>query len=253
MEHKDIESQLQDIGLSKDQAAVYLYLLRNGALSATMLSKRLGITRTLIYKIVDDLSKLGLVTKDESFKVTRFRAEHPFALRKIAEQQRIQAEKTADAIEHTLTPLLSEFNLHSNKPAVHFLEGLEGVREVLEDTLTATECIYMYSDPESLVREVSDINEDYVKRRIKKGVSKKILRKDSELARQHSNTAHELSEIRIVKGAETPEFHSVLNIYDKKVSAITYKDNVFTSFIIHDESLYTMQRFAFEALWNASK
>jgi sugar-specific transcriptional regulator TrmB len=70
MKTTSIEEQLQTIGLSKGQTSVYLYLIHNGQMPANILSRRLGISRTLMYKILDDLIGMSLASKDDSFKVT---------------------------------------------------------------------------------------------------------------------------------------------------------------------------------------
>ena len=245
---------LHHIGLSKDQSAVYLYLLQNGMLSAAMLSKRLGITRTLVYKILDDLEKLQIVTKDDLFKVTRFKAEHPYTLRKIGERKKIEAEELSQRIETSIFPLISEFNLQSSKPAVHFMEGLAGVSQTLEDSLTAQETIYSYVDSETLDSEVLDIDEQYVKKRLKKGIAKKILMAKTDQSAEYArNNQSELTQIRLIESENIPHFFSVMYMYDKKVSYITYKDSTFSSVLMHDASIYTMQRFVFEAMWRCAE
>ena len=252
MKPSSINEQLQAIGLTKDQSAVYLYLIKNGQLPANLLSKRLGITRTLMYKILDDLIARSLVTKDESFKVTRYKASHPYSLRAIAEEEKKYADELARKIESAVGPLVSEYNLQSQKPAIHFMEGLDGVSFILKDTLTSSEPIYMYSDTDTLEQEVQDINNQHVKERLKKGIAKNILMAKTPTAEQRvSKSQTELTQIKLISSSKIPHFYTAMYIYDNKISYITYKGKIFTSAIIYDESLYTMQRFVFESLWNS--
>ena len=120
------------------------------------------------------MSLLNLVTKDESFKVTLFSAAHPYELRKIAEEKQAEAATLANQIETALVPLVSSYNLLSNKPAVHHMEGLKGVQEVFNDSLTSSEAIYMYVDTDTLEREFLDLDAAYVPKRLKKGIVKKF-------------------------------------------------------------------------------
>jgi sugar-specific transcriptional regulator TrmB len=245
-----IEEQLQTIGLSKDQSTVYLYLIHNGQMPANLLSRRLGIGRTLMYKVLDDLIALSLATKDDSFKVTRYSASHPYSLRTIADENKKTADELGRKIESVLGPLVSEFNLQSQKPAIHFMEGLEGVSFVLEDSLTSSEVIYMYVDNETLEQELIDIDAQYVKERLKKKIEKNILMaRTPDSVKYALNNQTELTKTRLISSEKIPNFYSFMYIYDKKVSYVTYRKKVFTSAIIYDESLYTMQRFVFEALW----
>ena len=253
MQTQHITEQLQEIGLSSDQARVYLYLIENGSIPANALSRRLGITRTLVYKILDDLDTKGLVEKDDSYKVTRFSANHPHALRSIAESERQAADEVARKVETVIGPLLSAYNLESNKPAVHFMEGLAGVQEILKDSLTASEPIYMYVDSDTIEQEVLDLDAAYVPKRLKKGIVKKMLMVRSPIAETYSKENQtDLTQVRLMSSETTKHFHAFCYIYDKKVIYGTYKEGTFTSTIIYDESIYTMQRLAFEALWQCS-
>ena len=253
MESNTTIEALKNIGLSTDQSSVYSYLLENGSLSASILSRRLNITRTLVYKVLDDLEKRDLVAKDETFKVTRFTAAHPLALRKLGESEKIAADNLVNRIETILGPLVSAYNLQSNKPAVHHMEGLKGVREIFADSLTAKEPIYMYADTDTLEQEILDLDESYVKKRLKKGILKKILMARTPAAEEYvKKSQSELTQTKLISGTEQKHFYSFMYIYDKKVSFVTYKDGNLTSTIIYDESIYAMQRFAFEALWQCS-
>lgn len=253
MKQQTIEELIQSIGLTKDQVSVYLYLIRNGQMPANLLSRRLGITRTLVYKILDDLIQYSLVTKDESFKVTRYKANHPYSLREIAEKEKKIADELARKIEYVISPLVSEYNLQSQKPAVHFMEGLDGVNFILEDTLSAKETIYMYTDTDTLEQELLDVDEQYVKKRLKLGLAKKILMAKTPASEKYvSENQSELTQSKLISSSEIPHFYSFMYIYDSKISYVTYKENIYTSAIIYDASLYTMQRFVFESLWNNS-
>lgn len=253
MQTQHITEQLQEIGLSADQARVYSYLIENGTIPANTLSRRLGITRTLVYKILDDLDTKGLIEKDDSYKVTRFNAKHPHALRDIAESERQAADETSRKIETMMGPLVSAYNLEPEKPAVHFMEGLSGIQEILKDSLTSSEPIYMYVDSDTIEQEVLDLDAAYVPKRLKKGIVKKMLMVRSPAAEEYvQKNQSDLTQVRLISGEQTKHFYAFCYIYDKKVSYGTYQNGTFTSTIIYDDSIYTMQRAAFEALWQCS-
>ena len=68
---------LQKAGLPRNEAKVYLELLKQGELSANELSKKLGMDRTLTYGVINNLIEKGLINyiKRENKKI--FRAEPP--------------------------------------------------------------------------------------------------------------------------------------------------------------------------------
>jgi hypothetical protein len=208
----------------------------------------------LVYKNLDELERIGLVVRDDSTKVARYAAEHPYALRKLVERERASVDELASKIETGLTTLLPEFNLQSQKPVTHFMEGLTGVEHILEDTLTAREPIYMYADNDTLDAQVADIDEAHAKKRLARGIPKRILMAKTPLAAAYAaEFSSELTQIRLIESEHVPHFYTALYVYDGKVSYLTYKDGVFTSALIYDESLYTLHRFTFEALWQHAR
>jgi len=244
---------LQEIGLSKDESAVYIYLIRNSVMPAALLSRRLNITRTLVYKILEDLIIKGLVVKDESFKVTRYSATHPYSLRQIAEREKQAADTLARKIEETIAPLVTEFNVETNKPAVHFMEGLAGLRNALEDTLTASEPVLMFSDTSRIVQEVSDIDAEFVKKRLRLKKVKYILTPESTDSYDHQNTGNnEFTTIRLIPKKHYQPFSAVTYIYDKKLVFLRFSENTFSTTIIYDEQIYFMQRSLFLSLWGTA-
>ncbi len=249
-----INELLQEIGLTRDESSVYLYLIRNSVMPATVLSRRLNITRTLVYKILDDLITKGLVTKDESFKVTRYSATHPYSLRQIAEQEKQAADTLARKIEEAISPLVSEFNTEANKPAVHFMEGLGGVRTALADTLTANEPVMMFADTSRIVEEVSDIDAEFVKKRLKLKKSKYILTPESPESIHHQQEGNnEFTTIRLVPKEYCQPFAAVTYIYDKKVVFLRFFEDSFSTTIVYDEQIYTMLRSLFQSLWQTAQ
>jgi sugar-specific transcriptional regulator TrmB len=251
---KNIEVELASIGLSKDQARVYLFLLRNGALTAHMLSKRLGIARTLVYKVLSDLIDLHLVEKDTSFKVTRFSASHPYTLRGIVENRRRMVDNLAHKVESLITPLISEYNLNNERPNVHFMEGLSGLRSVLADTLTATETVLMFVDTTSLEKEVLDIDAEFAKKRLRNKKRKHILTPDSPEARSYLKTGvNDYTAIKLINKEYCGVFSAVQYIYDNKLAFLTFANSTYTATLLSDTQIYTMQRSLFKSLWHQAE
>lgn len=244
------EESLQQTGLSKDQAAVYEILIQNGPQPARAVHQKSTLSRPLAYKVLDELIALGLVEKnDPPGKVSRFCAAHPLKLKEIADKRFEQAQGAKVAIEGTLGKLISDFNLQSGKPGVRFFEGIEGVREVLWDSLNATETIYTYADMETVDHYGTELNEEYVRARIKKGIAKKILMPDTPASRKEMLKGPPLTEIRLLKAGEAIPFHAASEIYNGTVSYLTFTDEFTTATLIRDPSIYSLHRYLFESAW----
>lgn len=223
-----------------------------GTQKAGALTKKTPLKRGLVYKALDDLVALGLVTKEErDGSVARFRPEHPSALRRLAEQRKQQALDAQLAIDASLGALISEFNLASGKPGVEFFEGEDGVQKVLEETLHASTEILTLADLEAVNQYASDINRAYQRKRKKSTAQKKMLLLDSEDARKRKAMSIPHTQVRILKNRKNA-IASVMHIYDNKVAFITFKNNILTTTLIHDEEIYNLQKSFFLHLWEKS-
>ncbi len=248
------EQSLIAAGLEKNQAAVYETLVKRGALPASDAAHLAGLGRPLTYKVLDELIALGLVEeKKERGKVARFVAAHPLKLKEIADKKLEAAQSAKVALEGTIGKLISDFNLQSGKPGVRFFEGMEGIRQVLWDSLNARETIYAYSDLAAIRKYISDINKEYVAERMRRNVNKYGLVPDTpenrSFMRDYTGKMLEMTETRFLPCDKAP-FSTVMQIYDNKVSYSVLGEKNLIGVIIEDPRIYTMHRTLYDYLWS---
>lgn len=242
---------ISQAGLTKDQAAIYVTLLEKGALTAREATLAAGVNRTLGYAVLEQLESLGLVSKSKALgSVATFSPSHPSVLEERAESQLKAVTRAKEGVKSVLPDLSSLFNLATGRPGVRFFEGEEGQKEVLWDSLTSTETIYTYVDVETVDGYVDALNKAYVKERLRRKVPKKILAPDTPQARAElRREVNELTEMRLIPEQDAPTFHTAMQIYDGKVSYLTFTNDIMTGTIIHDRAIYTLHRFLFEHQW----
>lgn len=244
---------LMQAGLSKDQAALYEVLVKNGSQLASDAALLAALGRPLAYKILDELIERGLVIKDESRKVTRFAAAHPLKLKEVVEKRLVAAQGAQTALDGVLGKITSDFNLQSGKPGVQFFEGLEGVREVAWDTLTTKDELRMVADVEAIRKFIPELNAEYVAERKKRNVRKRTLVLDSHGLREYyQRSAKDITDTRIMKTSELP-FQSDMHIYDGKVSYITFSEDRLIGIIITDPHIYATQKYLFDYIWEKAE
>lgn len=248
------ENTLTLAGLSPDQAAIYEILLKIGPGTARKIAQNAPYKRTLVYKILGDLQKLGLVARrDEVGKVSIYEPAHPLKLKELAEKKEEQARNAQTALEGIFGQLTSDFNLISGKPGVRFFEGIEGAQKVLADSLTASE-IYSYIDNEAVDKYYPRINEEYVKQREKLQIKKKMIMVDSAYTKEHEKKSeNKTTEIRVIPSSFP--FTTVMQIYNDKVSyiAISPDKNKLISIIIQQSDIALMHKSLFEHQWSLAK
>jgi sugar-specific transcriptional regulator TrmB len=244
------EESLQQMGLTKDQAAVYEILIQNGPQPARAVHQKSTLSRPLAYKVLDELIALGLVEKnDPPGKVSRFSAAHPLKLKEITEKRLEAAQGAKHSLDGLMGKLISDFNLQSGKPGIRFFEGKDGIRECINDALTSKTEIYSYVDIDTVEKEIPDISRDFAKARQKLGLKKKNIGVDTPENRAEIEGYYtDVTEERLIPWPAAA-FGTVMQIYDGKVSYFTLGEQKI-GIIIADPHVYEMHRSLFEFTWN---
>lgn len=240
---------LTQLGLTENQITIYEDLLHNGAQKAGTLAKKSLLKRGLVYKILDDLVEMQLITKFEAIgSVAIFEPLHPSALKSLAESKMRSAKNTYNQLETEIGSLVSMYNLANNKPGIEFYEGVEGVKKVINDNLTSKTIVYTYADMEEVNKYIKDINAAYAKKRDRLKLQKKILLVDSEHTTKLLENYHKTHiEIRFVPKAS--HFSTIMQIYDNKISYVTLLPNRMIGVIVTDGAIYDMHKTLFERMW----
>ena len=245
-----MKSQLQQLWLKENEAILYLALLKLGTTYASQLVKDTGLANSSVYNALEYLERRGLVNKYIHGRTTKFSAEDPSKLEYLATQELKSAKENKDLASSIVPELYGMKNPHLSLPTVRMYQGDEGLRTVLEDSLGATEEVYTYVSPVDMIEHMSEINDEYVKKRIKAKIIKKTLMLDTPENRKIADSyiGKSVSEVRFVPKELTP-FHTDVNIYDGKITYITYRQKNPIGIIIEDEDIYQVHRSMFEGLW----
>ena len=89
----DIKRLLQDLGLEEKEAKVYLALLSLGETTATKISKKTNLDRTLIYQLGNKLIEKGLASYIIKNNVRYFSAANPEKLVQDLKEKEKQLQK----------------------------------------------------------------------------------------------------------------------------------------------------------------
>ncbi|MFA6514679.1 MAG: helix-turn-helix domain-containing protein [Candidatus Paceibacterota bacterium] len=253
------EKILIEAGLSEEQSAIYSALLDKGPLKAGSIATWTGLKRGLIYKVLDQLENMGLVSKKGGDgTVAVFAPEHPSQLAVIMERKEKSFALAKETVNFSLGALSSKFNLLSGKPNVQFYEGKDGVEKVLEDTLNAKGEVLTYADIEIVEKYFKKINEQYVAKREKFNIKKRALIIENDFSKKFFNDLYnkdpEYFSITDVKMAKTSiyEVEGAIQIYENKIGIITISNENLISIIIEDERINKLFKSMFEALYLVS-
>ncbi len=245
------QNNLENLGLSPDQSAIYLSLLNSGPQSAVTLAKLTGIKRTYIYHLGKELEKEGLIKLTSKGRTTYFQAQSPDILLSKAQEKKAQAETALLTIESLLPDLQSKYRLTDTRPIISYFEGVEGVKKVYLDTLSATTPILALVETSSVEPEIYQwVTREYVKDRVKNGISvQAIVETGDKTGVYVTQNESELRETKTAPASKYPFEHEI-NIYNDKVALINHKSGgKLLGIIIDNKDIATTFRSWFELTW----
>ncbi len=173
---------MQELGLTKSQAAAYTVLVKNSPCPPPKLANLINESRTNTYKLLEQLEELGLVARDATTNKICYWANSPSALRTIAEKKKLAAETTAKKLEAHMHSMLNEFAMYSLQPAVQFNYGQDGIVKVFEDYTVTGQDLYLvrsWKDRDFMGKGVLSV---WRKKPSTKGITTHILAPDTESA-----------------------------------------------------------------------
>lgn len=252
MSSDEILQQIQSLGLTRDQAALYEALLKYGPLSAREATHEARVNRTLGYVVLEQLIEIGLVTKNKEVgSKTLYIPVHPSVLEERVESQRRAAERAQINLQTILPGLSSMYNLATGRPGVQFFEGLAGIKQVLDDSLTSKTDIYSFVDIAAVERYIPDLSREFAKSRRRLGLKKRNISIDTPENRAEIEGYYtDVTEERLLPSLEQ-SFGTVMQIYDGRISYFTLGLEHPIGVIIADNNIYQMHKILFEMLWTS--
>lgn len=228
------------LGFSEKEAKLYLACLELGAGTVVEISRKSDITRGSAYDVLEEMLDKGYVSKLHKDRHMIFSPVDPEVLKK-------RFEERIRNFEMALPELKGLFNKQS-RPKVRYFEGLEGIKRVYEDTLTATTEILNYANSREIRIHWPTYDNDYVKQRVKKQIFLKGIAPDDDYGlKVKKDDRHCLRETRLLTSKDF-SFTNEINIYDNKV-AITSYQNELIGIIIESQEIADTQRDIFKMAW----
>lgn len=245
-----IEDLLKQAGFLDKEVSVFLTLLEMGKGSVSEISRKANINRTTGYVILDSLVNKGLASISGKEPKQEYMAESPENLAKYLNGQIEKQKSVVDKINKMIPELTSLYNV-GDRPRVRFYEGLDGLKQVYEDTLTSTEPIVAYAAFEDMHKTLPNYFPEYYKRRAQKGISIRGIVPASPIAFERLKLAkEEAREIALVP-ADKFGFSPEIDIYDNKIMIASWREKL--GIIIESDEIADAMKKMFELAWVEAK
>ncbi|HEX5448225.1 MAG TPA: helix-turn-helix domain-containing protein [Candidatus Saccharimonadales bacterium] len=120
------------IGLNEHQTLVYKYLLEQGPTPPPTLAKKLKLTRSNAYKVLDSLVELGLVSRAEMDKKLIYKAEDPIALASIVAEERNRVIALEKSVREAMLELQRKYRSSASKTELQTYHGTAAIKALHE-------------------------------------------------------------------------------------------------------------------------
>lgn len=243
---KILTKSLQTIlNLTDEEALVYTTTLQLGEASLLEIAEKSGVHRTSIYRFLESLLQRQILIATKKKKRVVYSAADPEQLQEYIQMKAIEFSKL-------LPDLRAVQNAVKNKPRVQFFEGVEGIKQVYNDTLKVGKSFDGYGDFEFSVKLMGDYFRDYyIPQRIRKGMLWRGILRDSPAAREWAGRDNK--DLREARFLPHGDITTEINIYGNKVALVSFRSNLPFAVVIEDPDVARTQHVAWGALWDRLK
>lgn len=252
-------NSLKKIGLSENEARVYSALLELGSATAQQIAQKASVNRPTTYVQLETLMKIGLVSsfeKESSKKggatKTFFRVEDPAYLKKIIETEKRNLSEREGELTATLPNLEKLFVGIGARPKVRFFEGVEGLKTIQDEFLRTNDKLVEAAQSLDDIHGIFPTHsEDYVPRRVKKGIHSKLIYTSSRGPILKDTDSTMLRESRYVP-PEHFKLNSDMAIYGDNIALSALHERPY-GIIIESKEIANSMRALFYLAWDQAK
>jgi len=249
---KVVQKYLQVLGIEPEASLVYLELTKLGPASALQVAKTTKISRTQVYRRLEELQDKGLVSAEQLSYGTLFRSlplENIEALLAEREAETAAVKRNLGAMTELIQQLAGT---SGPKATTQHYYGLAGLKQVNWNLTKA--------EKEFRVFEVAHLNQH---------LDKAFARRCRERYIERELTSYDLTNATSVRASELEPFEPTrtflrhvdpevlqinfeVYIYNEIVTLVDYSKNEQSALEIHHPTLQTMMQQLFDAMWSTA-
>lgn len=236
--------ELKVLGLAQGEIKVYTAILKIGTSSINEIHEKTSIERRGIYDILNKLIGKGLVTYTIEKGKKTYQVSPPNKIKEEIEEKK----KDLDKLKNLMPDIEGLYKSKKPKINLEIFRGKEGIKSLFENLLNYQEN-YFIGGGYYLIDLLPNFWPQYNERRIKKGVSWKILALHEVKKRKVPEKI--LFELKYLP-KELSVNPSVVYIFGDKIANVLWGEEWF-AFVIESREIAQSYKKYFDYLWKTSK
>lgn len=247
---------LKRVGLSDNEAKIYLALLDSGSASAGAIARLSGMHRSDVYDALERLCRKSFVCSVKDEKIKKYKVTNVNVCLLAFEEKQEQLEEQKKAVKQILPELQSVYGLIKENTDVRILRGKLGIKTLYEEILATGEnyCDISLHSGRDLMPSYF---RNYSKRRAEKEISVRSLIPDERITHFSKNNPDSLNtkdkrEIRVLpRGSYTTPMS--MRVYGENTALTVWTRKEPVVILITDEDVAKAFNAYFEMLWKIAK
>lgn len=240
-------TELMKIGLTDEEARVYLACLEIGGGPVSVIARKAGTHRVSCYHTVENLLEKRLLSQYNRNGVKCFAPEPPEKLMALAEER-------MNLVKGVLPELKSLVSAVGFKPKIRFYEGRDGVERVFTESLSAKKEILGYTNLQLVTCFFPEFFRSYTHAKLRKGIKTRYLSPttvesvhamDPFLPKDYDRN---LVEILLVNKGQFLFENDVL-IFGNSVGIVSLKEDELLGLIVESATFARTMKAVFDLAW----
>lgn len=233
----DMETRLEAIGLTRNEAKVYVYLVDHGTSKAGKVAKGTEIQRSSSYGAINGLVHKGLIGYALEGKVKIFQATGPARLQEYMKEQQ-------ELVTEMLPELKARHRASKTEGQVRLFKGKRGVKAVFKDIHRSHADVDVWGDDGNFGKKMPIFSEQFIRdQNLNKTKTRMVTR--SRFVSKHAGTVHRFVD-------DVTKSNIAVNIYGDKVALVIWTDDP-EAIIIENKTAAKAFKSYFDFMWKAAK
>lgn len=253
MNKQELNNYFVKLGLTQDEAKLYLSLVEKGEGTPLSISRQTGINRTKVYRLIEEMEEHKLIVREIRENTTVI---SPTPVEQIQEMLRIKQTRVAELTKDwdDAREILKQISLEKkSETKVKFYHGKTGIEQMVWNVLKAKDEIvgYTFRDLSHFVGE--KFMDDFVTEFKRRNLTMRDIHGDEYLSHQPIDNAwgKKMNSRYLPKTILTIPHQ--MDIYDDIVSFYSWNEGEVWGTEIYNEKVAQMQKQLFELAWEQAE
>ncbi len=233
----DMQERLEGIGLTRNEAKVYLYLVDNGVSKAGKIAKGTQIQRSSSYGAINGLVHKGLIGYALEGKVKIFQATGPKRLKEYMKEQQ-------DLVTDMLPELTARHGANKTEGQVRLFKGTRGVKAVFKDIARSRHDNDVWGDDGNFGKRMPIFSEQFIRDQNEHKTKTRLITRKRDVSYSKGTS------YRFVDDAT--KSNVAVNIYGDKIALVIWTDDP-EAIIIENKTAAKAFKTYFDFMWKHAK